>query len=256
MAWDPAQYLKFSDHRTRPALDLLARVPSDTPARVVDLGCGGGNITERLIERWPRAEVIGVDGSREMLSVARQVNPSVSWVRDDVAHWSIAGGADVVYSNAALHWLPDHEQLFPHLSDQLRAGGVLAVQMPRNFSAPSHTIAQALAAESRWHGKLDHLVKPAPVKEPAFYYELLAHRFAHLDLWETEYMQILRGENPVLEWIKGAWLRQFLDALEPVEAAEFERAYATAAARAYPRRRDGTTILPFRRLFIIAARHS
>ncbi len=256
MSWDPAQYFKFSDQRMRPALDLLARVPLDTPARVVDLGCGGGNITEKLIERWPRAEVIGVDGSREMLSKARQLKSGVSWVEEDLAHWSIAGGADVIYSNAALHWLPDHALLFPHISDQLRAGGVLAVQMPRNFGAPSHTIAQALAAEPRWHGKLDHLLKPAPVEVPAFYYELLAHRFAHVDLWETEYMQILRGENPILEWIKGTWLRQFLDALEPGEAAEFERAYAAAAARAYPRRHDGTTILPFRRLFIVAVRRS
>ncbi len=256
MSWNPAQYAKFSDQRTRPALDLLARVPLDAVSTVVDLGCGTGTITEKMVERWPGAEVIGVDDSVEMLALARQRNPLISWVEADLAQWSIPGGADVVYSNAALHWLADHERLFPHLADQLRSGGVLAVQMPRNFGAPSHVIAQDLAAESRWGGKLLYLIKPPPVKEPGFYYELLVDRFARVDLWETEYIQVLHGNDAVLEWIKGSWLRQFLAALDVDEGAAFERAYAERAARAYPARRDGTTVLPFRRLFMIAVRPS
>ena len=256
MSWNPAQYAKFSDQRTRPALDLLARVPSDAVSTVVDLGCGAGNITEKMVERWPGAQVIGVDGSTEMLAVARQRNSSISWVEADLGRWSIPGGADVVYSNAALHWLTDHDFLFPHLAEQLRAGGVLAVQMPRNFDAPSHMIAQDLANESRWGDKLVHLIRPAPVKEPGFYYELLVDRFARVELWETEYIQVLHGDNAVLEWIKGSWLRQFLVALDPDQGAAFERSYAERATRAYPPRRDGTTILPFRRLFMIAVRPS
>ncbi len=251
MSWDPAQYAKFSDERLRPALDLLARVPIDRASMVVDLGCGSGSVTEKMAERWPGARVIRVDASPEMLSVARQKNPMISWVEGDLARWSIDARADVVYSNAALHWLADHDRLFPHLADQLRPGGVLAVQMPRNFGAPSHMIVQELATDSRWRGKLSHLLKPAPVKEPAFYYELFDDRFARLELWETEYIQVLRGNDPVLEWIKGSWLRQFLEVLDADEAADFERAYAAKAAQAYPRRRNGSTILPFRRLFMI-----
>ncbi|MFM9882375.1 MAG: methyltransferase domain-containing protein [Burkholderiales bacterium] len=256
MSWNPAQYAKFSDQRMRPALDLLASVPSEVVSTVVDLGCGTGSLTEKMAERWPSAQVIGVDGSAEMLAEARQRASSISWVEADLAQWSIPGGADVVYSNAALHWLADHERLFPRLADQLRSGGVLAVQMPRNFGAPSHMIAQDLAAEPYWGGKLVHLIKPAPVKEPGFYYELLVDRFARVDLWETEYIQVLRGKDAVLEWIKGSWLRQFLAALDADEGAAFERSYAERAARAYPTRRDGTTILPFRRLFMMAVRPS
>ncbi|MFN0300108.1 MAG: methyltransferase domain-containing protein [Burkholderiales bacterium] len=256
MSWNPTQYAKFSDHRTLPALDLLARVPSEGVSTVVDLGCGTGNVTEKMVERWPAAQVIGVDSSTEMLAAARQRNSLISWVEADLGSWSIPGGADVVYSNAALHWLPDHDVLFPHLAEQLRPGGVLAVQMPRNFGAPTHMIAQDLAAESRWGGKLVHLIKPAPVQEPGFYYDLLVDRFARVELWETEYIQVLHGSNAVLEWIKGSWLRQFLAALDVEEGAVFERSYAERAARAYPPRRDGTTVLPFKRLFMIAVRCS
>ncbi len=252
MEWDPAQYAKFSDHRTRPALDLLARIPpTESVHSVVDLGCGTGNITEHIVRRWPSAQITGVDASREMLALAQTRLPAVSWVSADLSRWSNENGVDVLYSNAALHWLPDHASLFPHLAGQLRSGGVLAVQMPRNFGAPSHTIANEVAAMSPWRGKLAHLIKPPPVHEPAYYCDLMCDCFARVELWETEYIQVLDGVDPVLEWIKGSWLRQFLELLEADEVTAFERAYAKKVAVAYPRRRDGTTILPFRRLFML-----
>jgi trans-aconitate 2-methyltransferase len=252
MDWDPAQYAKFSDHRTRPALDLLARIPPlESVNAVVDLGCGTGNITEHIAQRWPTARITGVDGSREMLALAHARLPTVKWVNADLSQWSSTSGADIIYSNAALHWLPDHGSLFRHLARQLRAGGVLAVQMPRNFGAPTHVIANEIASRPQWSTKFAHLIKPAPVHEPAFYYDLMCDWFARVELWETEYIQVLNGPDPVLEWIKGSWLRQFLELLDADEIRAFERAYAGQVALAYPCRPDGTTILPFRRLFIL-----
>lgn len=252
MSWDPAQYAKFTDLRLRPALDLLGRIALDVPRTIVDLGCGSGNVTVRIAERWPEAAITGVDSSPEMLAVARERYPQLSWSQADLGVWAARGPVELIYSNAALHWLAGHERLFPSLLAQLAPGGVLAVQMPRNFAAPSHAICHELASTARWVGKLGSLVKPAPVAEPAVYYDLLRPHVRSLDLWETEYVQRLEGDRPVLEWIKGTWLRPFLDRLDAAESREFENDYAQRAARAYPRRFDGVTLLPFRRLFIVA----
>lgn len=254
VSWDPTQYAKFSDHRLRPALDLLARVPAVAPARVVDLGCGSGQVTARLAERWPGARITGVDSSPEMLAVARAAGAGIEWQEADLGGWRADPPVDVLYSNAALHWLGDHAALFRHLMAQVAGGGVLAVQMPRNFAAPSHALAHELALSARWRDRLGSLVRPAPVADPCVYYDLLAPAAASLDIWETEYLQPLTGARPVLEWIKGTWLRPFLAELDGAEAAEFQEEYARLVAPAYPPRPDGVTLLPFRRLFIVALR--
>lgn len=252
MPWDPAQYLKFADQRLRPAIDLLNRVDLAEPREVYDLGSGTGNVTRLLKLRWPNARVTGVDGSAEMLAKATAAMPEITWQRADLSLFHPPRPADLLYSNAALHWLGDHGSLFPALLADLPPGGVLAVQMPRNFLAPSHTAIAEAARMGAWRSKIEPLLRPSPVAEPAFYYDLLASRTAHLDIWETEYLQVLEGENPVKEWTKGTWLRQFLDALEEPERSGFETSYASLVARAYPRRADGRTLFPFRRLFIIA----
>ena len=252
MAWDPAQYLKFADHRLRPAVDLLNRIDAEGPARVYDLGAGAGNVTRLLKERWPDAQVTGVDGSREMLEKAAVAAPHIQWEQADLATWKPSRPADVVYSNAALHWLDGHGRLFPDLLQALAPGGVLAVQMPRNFDAPTHTLVADAARSGPWRERLEPMLRPSPVHEPGFYYDLLAPRAAGLDIWETEYLQVLEGEDPVKEWIKGSWLAQFLDALDEPQRTAFEATYARLAAEAYPRRPDGRTLLPFRRLFIVA----
>lgn len=254
MSWDPAQYAKFTDHRVRPALDLLARVPLDQPRSVVDLGCGPGNVTVRLAQRWPQARIRGVDSSADMLRVAREKYPQLSWEQHDLASWSGEQPVDVLYSNATLHWLGDHAALIPHLFRQVATGGFIAIQMPRNFSAPSHRIAHELASSPQWQSRLQQLVRPTPVAEPSFYYDLLAPLTSRLEIWETEYIQPLTGERPVLEWIKGTWLRPFLDVLDASEQQVFESQYAERTAQAYPRRTDGVTIFPFRRLFVVAMR--
>jgi trans-aconitate 2-methyltransferase len=250
--WDPAQYLKFAGHRLRPALDLLNRIDLSAPSAVYDLGAGTGNVTRLLRARWPDAAITGVDDSAEMLAKAAAESPDVTWEQADLSTWRPSRPADLIFSNAALHWLPDHAKLFPALLAGLAPGGVLAVQIPRNFSAPSHTSISEAARSGPWRAKLEPLLRPAPVAEPDVYYGLLASMAASLDMWETEYVQILEGDDPVKEWVKGTWLRPLLDALSGHERDDFENAYAALVARAYPKRADGRTLFPFRRLFILA----
>ena len=251
MAWDPAQYLKFADHRLRPAIDLLNRINSDNPSEVFDLGAGTGNVTRLLQTRWPNAHVTGVDGSAEMLSKAAE-NTGISWQLADLSTWRAPTPADVIYSNAALHWLGDHRALCPALLHSLAPGGVLAVQMPRNFLAPSHTLVDDAARQGPWRAALEPLLRPVPVEEPSFYYDVLAAEGANIDLWETEYLHVLEGPDPVKEWIKGSWLRPLLDALQEPQRSDFEACYGRLVAEAYPQRADGRTLLPFRRLFMVA----
>jgi trans-aconitate 2-methyltransferase len=251
MAWDPAQYLKFKDHRLRPAIDLLNRIDLATPAEVCDLGAGAGNVTRHLRARWPLAHITGVDASEAMLARAREIR-GIDWVRGDLATWRPSMRVDLIFSNAALHWVDNHERLFPSLVATLAPGGILAVQMPRMFTAPTHSLVADAARSGPWRAALEPLLRPPPVGGPGFYYDLLAPRAATVDIWETEYLHVLEGDDPVKEWLKGSWLAQFLDALAEPQRSEFEACYARLVAEAYPRRPDGRTLLPFRRLFIVA----
>jgi trans-aconitate 2-methyltransferase len=254
MRWDPGQYLRFADERTRPAVDLLARIPHEARSLVFDMGCGPGNTTRLLRARWPAADLTGIDSSAEMLDRAAREVPGARWVQADLAGWRPDRPADVLFSNATFQWLDDHDRLFPALLDCLTPGGVLAVQMPRNFDAPSHTALAEVVRSGPWRERLEHLLRLAPVGTPASYYDLLAPRAASVDVWETEYVHVLRGEDPVKEWTKGTALKPFLDALEGEEGREFEERYAALLREAYPRRPDGTTLFPFRRLFIVSVR--
>src|SRR5512141_201366 len=170
MSWNPDQYLKFSAPRLRPAIDLLAAVPSTRPGTVYDLGCGAGNVTRLLAERWPQADITGVDDSAAMLAKAATEQARVRWVERGLAQWRADRPADLIYSNAALHWLPDHARLFPALLAQLAPGGVLAVQMPRNFDAPSHTLIADTVRAGPWRARLEPLLQPPPVAAPEFYF--------------------------------------------------------------------------------------
>jgi trans-aconitate 2-methyltransferase len=252
MSWNPQQYSRFAGQRLRPALDLIARIPAEHPQSVVDLGCGTGNVTRILRSRWPRARITGVDGSPQMLAEARKEEVDIGWEQSELGSWNPAEKYDLVFSNAALHWLDDHPALFARLAGYITSGGVLAVQMPRNFGAPSHTLMHELASSPPWRDALARLLRPMPVLEPQAYYKVLAPRARSLDIWETEYLQILEGENPVAEWTKGTWLAPLLAALAPGARAAFEAEYRQRVAQAYPRQADGKTLFPFRRLFIVA----
>jgi trans-aconitate 2-methyltransferase len=254
MVWDPQQYLKFSGHRLRPAVDLLMRIPDFGPRSVADLGAGAGNVTKLIKERWRAATVTGVEGSAEMVAAGRKAAPDVEWSHEDLGHWRPSKQYDVVYSNAALHWLPNHAALFLSVMEKVTPGGMLAVQMPRNFTAPSHMLIGETALNGPWRSKVEHLVTPPPVEGPAFYHDLLAPLSQNIDIWETEYLQVLEGENPVREWTKGTWLTRYLDILQGDEKAAFEAAYGERVAKAYPKNAAGQTLFPFRRLFMVAQR--
>jgi len=251
MSWDPNQYLKFSQPRLRPAIDLLNRIDLDSPQNIYDLGCGAGNVTAALLRRWPQAQITGVDNSAPMLAQAQKLLPQVQWVEQRLDEWNPPSAADLIYSNAAIQWLPDHQRLFPALIAHLAPGGVLAVQMPRNFAAPSHTLIAHTALEGPWRSKLEPLLHSAPVAEPAVYYSMLAPLAANLDIWESEYLQVLTGKDPIKEWTLGTALLPILARLESSERDAFESDYARRLRDAYPQREDGVTLFPFRRLFIV-----
>lgn len=255
MAWDPAIYSAFAQPRLRPALDLMARIELADARRVVDLGCGTGNVTRILKDRWPGADVIGIDSSPEMLATARDHGGGVRYLQADAGAWAEDGGeVDVLFSNAALHWLDDHRELFPRLMARVAPGGVLAVQMPHNHYAASHAVMAEAAAAGPWAGVLSPLAGRFPVGDPAFYYDLLAPHASHVDIWETEYLHVLEGDNPVVTWTRGTALRPLLDAVDGAWATGFLAEYARRILAAYPPRADGRTLFPFRRLFMVARR--
>src|ERR1700716_1249384 len=254
MVWNPQQYLKFSGHRLRPAVDLLMRIPDFEVKRVAALGAGAGNVTKLIKERWPEAAGTGVEGSAEMVAAGRKAAPEVEWLHQDLGSWHPVRKYDLIYSNAALHWLPAHPRLLPSLMEKDEPGGILAVQMPRNFGAPSHLLIAETALNGPWRSQLEHLVTPPPVGEPGFYHDLLAPLSDAVDIWETEYLQVLVGENPVKEWTKGTWLTRYLDVLEGPDKTAFEAAYGERGAKAYPQNSAGQTLFPFRRLFMGAQR--
>ncbi len=248
--WDPSAYLAFADHRARPFHDLLARITARTPRRVVDLGCGPGNLTALLADRWPAAAVEAVDSSAEMVDAARA--RGVDARRADLTGWTPAPDTDVVVSNAVLHWVPEHRDLLPRWVAALPAGAELAVQVPGNFDAPSHVLVRELAGR---HGV--HLPARSPVAEPAEYAALLAATGAEVDVWETTYVHRLAGPDPVLEWIGSTALRPVRDALDardPTGGAfgAFRSELAPHLRVAYPAHPDGTTWFPFRRIFAVA----
>lgn len=248
--WDPNLYLKFTDHRLRPAVDLMARVPLAEARTVYDLGCGTGNVTQLLARRWPGARVTGVDASPDMLAKAKAI-PGIEWQQANLATWRTESEADLVYSNAAFHWLDEHHILFPRLFNQVARGGFLAIQMPRQHLKPSHQILFELVRERPWTF-LAHAIRESPVHEPGRYYEWLAPQAVTLDIWETEYLHVLEGEDPVLNWFAGSILRPVLDCLAPPRRAEFLRIYGERLLIAYPPQSDGKTLLPFLRVFIVA----
>jgi trans-aconitate 2-methyltransferase len=247
--WHPAQYLKFSEERTRPCRDLAARIDLPDLRRIIDLGCGPGNSTEVLAGRWPAAELTGLDSSADMIAKARAAHPDWHWLTGDVADWAAADLADrydLVFSNAALQWVPDHADVFPRL---LRRARVLAVQVPGNWDGPAHRSMREVAE----HFTFEREVREWFSHDAAFYYDILAPHGARLDLWETEYLHIMDSAESIVEWYKGTGMRPFLDALDSDAArARFTAEYLEAIRAAYPPRPDGKLLFPFRRIFIVA----
>lgn len=253
--WNARQYLKFERERTRPARDLLAQVPPRPFRRIADLGCGPGNSTELLAERFPEAAVLGVDASPDMLRQARERLPRVGFVQADLSAWAPPAGTDLLFANAVFQWVPDHLAVLRRLVEALPAGGVLAVQMPDNLDAPSHRLMRDTAAAGPWAGKLAGAAAARDVlAAPGGYYDALAPLCRRIDLWHTTYRHVLDGVDGIVEWVQGTGLRPFLAPLGDEERAAYLAEYRARLAEAYPAQADGRVLFPFRRLFLVAER--
>lgn len=250
--WNPELYLTFADHRGRPFFDLVSRVGAERPRRVVDLGCGPGNLTETLRQRWPEAALEAWDSSPEMVSAARERGLSAEL--GDVREWSPRPDTDVLISNATLHWVPEHRELLTRWARELAPGAWLAVQVPGNFDAPSHDSGRQLARRGPWSNLLRDLPFEGNdvVDTPAGYAGLLTDAGCTVDAWETTYIHELTGEHPVLDWIAGTALRPVRNALSEQQWTQFRAELIPLLDEAYPARPDGRTFFPFRRVFVVA----
>ena len=249
--WNPLTYLRFSDERSRPFFDLVGRIGASAPSMVVDLGCGPGQLTVKLADRWPDATVVGVDSSPEMISVARhRTSERVEFVLADLRNWSPAAPVDVLVSNATLQWVPHHRSLLQTILNTVAEGGWLAFQVPGNFDEPSHRLLRELASEPRFAAATRAVEWPAAA-EPMDYLSDLAALGCRVEAWETTYLHVLSGSDPVFDWISGTGARPVLDALVDDERAAFAREYKARLRQAYPAQPYGT-VLPFRRIFVVA----
>ena len=255
MAWSPSQYVKFEDERTRPARDLLAQVPLETAANAIDLGCGPGNSTELLIQRYGIAAVSGLDSDPNMLHAAKKRLPGTHLFEADLSSWKPERPVDLLYSNAVFQWVPDHLTVLERLMDGLRPGGVLAVQMPDNFNEPSHTLmrdtAQAGAWRERFRGFDD---RREAIGTPAAYFDRLVPKAARVDVWHTIYNHPLKDAAAIVEWVRSTGLRPFLDRAGPEHSEAFAADYLARIAKAYPPMADGRVLLRFPRIFVVAVK--
>ncbi len=252
MEWNPALYERYRQLRERPGRDLLNAIPDIDARSAIDLGCGTGYLTRQLADRFADAAVTGLDSDDAMLAKAAATPSRVRWQKADIGDWRPLASVDLVFSNAALHWVPDHPTLFARLAGHLSPDGILAVQMPDNFAAPSHLLLKDLAQQDRWRdalaGALDHGV----VLSAADYWRILRPHCRTIDIWHSDYLQVLAGDDPVLAWVSGSALLPVMTHLSVVQAADFTEAYRMALRDAYPRQIDGSTLFPFRRIFILA----
>jgi trans-aconitate 2-methyltransferase len=250
MRWDPRQYSRFADERSRPFHELVGRIGADAPGVVTDLGCGSGELTATLAERWPAARIRGIDSSPEMIAQAPRAE-RVEFSLGEAQAFA-ATGTDVLISNALLQWVPDHLALLAMWAGQLQPGGWLAFQVPANFTAPSHVLMRELAESGAWRQRLAGVLRHGDaIAEPPEYVDVLATAGLRVDAWQTEYLHVLGGEDPVLEWVRGTGLRPVLAALSDDEAARFSAEYAARLRQAYPRAPYGT-VFGFRRTFVVA----
>ena len=254
MSWQSARYMQFAGERTRPAAELASRIPLEQAVEIADLGCGPGNSTAVLRERYPGARLTGIDTAPDMLSKARASGLDAEWVEADAATWTPERPLDILFSNALFQWIDGHAALFPRLMGLVKPGGVVAIQMPQNFAAPSHVLLRETARNDRFRATLEPLLRTDPVGTAEDYTGLLEPHARSLDIWETTYVQRLTGDDPVLDWVRGTALVPILGALEPDDAADFAAIYGARLRQAYPKRANGVTLFPFKRVFMVATR--
>ena len=254
MTWSAKQYVNFEDERTRPVRDLVAALPPIEARSVIDLGCGPGNSTEVLALRFPGAAVRGLDSSPDMIAAARQRLPRALFSIGGIEEWKDAGPFDVILANAVLHWVPNHATLLPSLITKLTDHGGLAIQMPDNLDGPAHRLMREVAADGPWApAPAEASAARTPIGDADWYYELLRPLCSKVDVWRTTYYHRLSGgPSAIVEWFKGSGLRPFLEPLGSLQRAAYLERYTAAVGRAYPTLADGSVLLPFPRLFMVA----
>ena len=255
--WDPNLYLKYANERGRPAADLITHIRLDEPSRIIDLGCGPGNSTEQLHQRWPHAAVTGLDNSREMLAEAKAKHPDWQWVLGGIESWKPEPPFDLIFSNAAFHWVPGHATLFRSLISGVSPGGALAAQMPNNFHSAAHSVIQdvAINGDPRWSKAMVSAAGTFTVQPAAFYYDVLRKHASHVDIWETEYQHVMDGPKAIFDWIRSTGMRPYLDRLADDEQCQlFEAMCLEGFQEKYPPNDQGKVLFPFRRMFIVAYR--
>jgi trans-aconitate 2-methyltransferase len=254
-SWDPNHYLKFGNERTQPAVDLASRIEIADPKAVIDLGCGPGNSTQVLRRRWPEARITGLDSSPEMIAAARKSYPEQQWVLASAETWTAPEPFDIVFSNAALQWIGNHDRLVSHLLEQVAHGGALAFQIPSRSYSPVRTHMHDIADDSAWRERMLGVKGALTMEDSSYYYDVLADQARKLDIWETEYIHVMDGPESILDWISSTGLRPFLEALDTdAERRRFVDLLNKRVAQSYNRRRDGKVLFPFRRLFLVAYR--
>jgi trans-aconitate 2-methyltransferase len=251
--WNPDAYMKFGSERTRPSVDLVGRIGLAEPASIVDIGCGPGNSTQVLRDRWPKARIIGLDNSPQMIEKARTTYPKEEWVLADAATWSSEAKFDLVFSNATLQWIPDHGTLVGRFFDQVSKGGALAVQVPANSGSPLHRALLGVSRSPEWREATAGCGELITYRDADFYYDRLSALSGRVDIWETTYFHVMESRRDLVEWYASTGLRPYLEKLagDP-ERAAFKKQILEECESGYPLRRDGRVLFPFKRLFFIA----
>jgi trans-aconitate 2-methyltransferase len=254
-SWSPDEYMRFGDERTRPSVDLASRIAVERPATVIDLGCGPGNSTRVLRQRWPEAHVVGLDSSPEMIDAARADEPLEEWVVSGIEDWTPSAGFDVVFSNAALQWLPDHCALIERLFRAVAPGGALGFQIPSADFAAVRRLIQGIALDGPWTPRMSGPIGELTMEPPGVYYDCLSPHARSVDIWETEYFHVMDSPVAIVDWIASTGLRPFLAALESEDETRLFVSRLNEMVRdAYRPQKDGRVLFPFKRTFVVAYR--
>jgi len=251
--WNPNLYLKFDKERTQPSIDLVSRIIFNSPSRIIDIGCGPGNSTQVLVQRWPDSEIIGIDNSPAMIEKAKKDYPNQDWQLLDAGTDEIAGKFDIIFSNATIQWIPDHANLLKKFHNMLFDNGVLAVQIPLFWDMPLGKSIANIAENRRWKSETQDVTSLFTIHDSSFYYDILSDLFHSIDIWETDYIHILDSQISILEMIRSTGLRPFLDRLQSEnDKNDFEAMVLKEIKKDYPLQKDGKVLFPFKRLFFTA----